>query len=208
LVTKSVADVHHWLTMNGGAGAFFLITDIVAIIFLGCPFTFFTFSLAIVLVYVSVLNRRFLPSTATARALTTNRRSTIGQNNFQNFFLSNFVSPYDCKCFCGDKSGGVLLRPRSACRNILLSAKLCSSYSTLFLFFLAGKMGAVWHHSFATRKTVVPAFQLEHSVISYALAFSLHYSNLATSVTFVSSSSTKLRNFLRDRSVVMQHFLF
>ena len=31
-------------------------------------------------------------------------------------------------CFCGDKSGGVLLRPRSACRNVLMEIESCLLY--------------------------------------------------------------------------------
>lgn len=94
-----------------GAGAFFLITDIVAIIFFNVPFTFFTFSLATVSILRFSRLLLLLSSAATTRALTTtpvpNRAKKKKISKI--FFLRNFVSSFDCKCFCGDKPGGVLL---------------------------------------------------------------------------------------------------
>jgi hypothetical protein len=74
----------------------------------------------------------------------------------------------------------VVTSQAGCCRDHVLPAEIFVFLSVfkLFnarLFSLVGKMGAVWHHSFATRKTVEPAFQVEHSDICCAVAHSLSF---------------------------------
>ncbi len=112
-------------TMYFGTGGAAFLTQIVAIIFFGPPLFAFVFSLAIVSV-IRILCLTMLLGRATAAvALSTTAAPTPHQHQVENFCQNFSLSEHLCfqhslnnrSIACGDKSGGVNQRPRSACIN-------------------------------------------------------------------------------------------
>jgi hypothetical protein len=152
-MTKSVGDVHQTqIKYLGTTFAFF--TDIAPISFFGSPFTFLIFLLAIVSLLRYLNTKVFFVAQPAALARSPHR--CVDQSSkilFCQIFLQIISNDLYTIAFtiCGDKSVGVYLRPRSACKFVCscpCSSQL-PSVTIASLFSLGGKMGAVWHYSFA-----------------------------------------------------------
>jgi hypothetical protein len=104
---KSLSLVHQTQIRYLGSTGATLLTDIAPINFFGSPLFLFIFSLAIFLVYGFLLSiKPFVEHSYHARAHH-HPGAQPCTKILKNFLLRNFVSPFDCICFCGDKSDGV-----------------------------------------------------------------------------------------------------